>query len=59
MNNKEREMWVLNDEGLYNWWKASKMSMTKFIKENKDDLDQILDKAIHQKPKEATWRDFS
>ena len=58
MNNKEREMWITNDEGLYRWWKSSRVSITKFIRENRKDLDQIIDMALHQKPKEATWRDY-
>lgn len=33
MNNREREMWVISDEGLYRWWRGTRLSMTKFLKE--------------------------
>lgn len=42
MNNREREDWVNNDEGLYNWWKSSRMSMTKFLKENRAEIDEVI-----------------
>ena len=42
MNNRERELWVLNDESLYNWFKASKKSMSLFLKENREELDLYI-----------------
>ena len=33
MNDTEREQWIDNDEGLYDWWKSSRMSKREFIKE--------------------------
>jgi len=42
MNNSEREDWVMNDEGLYDWWKSSKMSLRKFIKENRKEIDEAI-----------------
>ena len=39
MNNSEREMWVLNDEGLYSWWRSTHQSMTQFLKDNRKELD--------------------
>jgi len=46
MNNTEREMWVLNDEGLYNWFRSSRVSMTLFLKENRNELDECIGGAI-------------
>lgn len=46
MNNRERELWVLNDEGIYNWFKSSRLCMTKFIKVNRDELDRIIKVAL-------------
>ncbi len=46
MNNNDRSQWINNDEGLYNWWKSSRMSMTKFIKE----IDEAITNAL--KPKQ-------
>ena len=50
MNNKERRLWILNDEGLYNWfegWKRGRPrhtvpSMAAFIKANREELDQCI-----------------
>ncbi len=42
LNNSDREQWIDNDEGLYNWWKSSKLSKRKFIKENKAEIDKAI-----------------
>lgn len=42
MNNTEREQWIDNDEGLYNWWRSSKLSKRKFIKENRAEIDAAI-----------------
>jgi hypothetical protein len=42
MNNDERELWINNDEGLYNWWKSSRLSMREFIRENRAELDATI-----------------
>lgn len=46
MNNKEREMWVLNDEDLYNWWKSTKLSMTRFLKDKRLLVDKYINALI-------------
>lgn len=46
MNNREREMWIDNDERLYKWWQGSGLSMTVFIKENREEIDAAI--PIHQ-----------
>lgn len=43
MNNSEREQWIDNDEGLYNWWKSSKLSKRKFIQENRQEIDKAIE----------------
>ena len=50
MNNTEREQWINNDEDLYNWFKSSRQSMTRFIKENKAEIDACIIKAIGYDP---------
>jgi hypothetical protein len=35
--------WIDNDEGLYDWWRQSKQSKAKFIRENR----QLLVSAIN------------
>lgn len=46
MNDRERELWVLNDEGLYNWWKSTRMTMRNFIRENREELTAAINKAM-------------
>lgn len=49
-NDEERRLWVLNDEGLYNWWTRSRLPLKKFIKDNRVELDKAIDKALGVKP---------
>lgn len=42
-NDRERELWVLNDEGLHSWWKSTRMSMRQFIRENRQEIDEAID----------------
>ena len=42
MNDTEREQWVDNDEGLYNWWRSSHQSRRQFIRENRAELDACI-----------------
>lgn len=43
MNNREREMWIDNDEGLYNWWISSGQSKDKFIAKNRSEIDAVIE----------------
>jgi hypothetical protein len=49
MNNKEREQWINNDEGLYKWWKSTCLSMTRFIKEHRQEIDEYINKVLNRK----------
>lgn len=49
MNNSEREMWIRNDEGLYRWWKSTRLSMRKFIQEYKVEIDTAIDSVLNPK----------
>ena len=42
MNNSEREQWIANDEGLYNWKRQSRLSMREFIKQNRAEIDAAI-----------------
>lgn len=47
MNDREREMWVRNDEGLYHWWKremGGEKNICRFIRENREELDKVITK---------------
>lgn len=50
MNNNDREQWVLNEWHLYCWWQRSGQSMIKFIRENKQEIDQIIRQNLSKKP---------
>ena len=42
MNNTERNQWIDNDEGLYNWWKSSRLSKREFIRQNRAEIDAAI-----------------
>lgn len=46
MNDAEREMWVLNDESLYRWWKSERCSMRAFIRANREELTACINRAM-------------
>lgn len=46
MDDRERELWVLNDEGLYDWFKSERKPIRQFIKDNRAELTEIINKAI-------------
>jgi len=46
MNDEERRLWVLNDEGLYNWWKSSHQGIRQFIRENRQELTRLINQAL-------------
>lgn len=43
MNDTQRQQWIDNDEGLYDWWKSSKKSKRAFIKENRAEIDKAIE----------------
>lgn len=46
MNDHERRLWVLNDEGLYLWWRSSRQSLATFIRENRAELTRAINRAL-------------
>lgn len=51
MNDGEREQWVDNDEGLYDWfnsWKrrTGKRSIATFIRENRQEIDEAINPVL-------------
>ena len=49
MNDSERRDWVENDEGLYRWWKSYRMPLTKFIRENRKEVDAVIENITSNK----------
>ena len=45
MNDEERRLWVLNDEGLYLWYRRSRKGLYAFINENRAELTRIIEGA--------------
>ena len=43
INNTERSQWIDNDEGLYNWWKSSRLSKRVFISQNRAEIDAAIE----------------
>lgn len=52
MNNEDRRQWILNDEGLYNWLISSKLPLAKFIKENREEIDKVIENITSGKKKQ-------
>ncbi len=42
-NDTEREEWILNDEGIYDWQRRSRLSMRAFILLHRAEIDQAID----------------
>ena len=42
LNDRERELWVINDEVLYDWWKSSRLPMRKFLRTHRAALDAVI-----------------
>ena len=46
MNDTEREQWIDNDEGLYDWWRTSRLSKREFIRANRAEIDAAITPVI-------------
>ena len=42
MNNTERSQWIDNDEGIYNWWRSTRLPKRRFIELNRDEIDVAI-----------------
>jgi len=49
INNEERRLWILNDEGLYNWQRESRQSLKEFIKTHKEEIDEVINNVVNGK----------
>ncbi len=38
--------WIDNDEGLYDWWRRSKLPKREFIREHRDELEQAINNVL-------------
>ena len=46
MNDRERQDWIMNDEALYLWWRASGLSMRSFLRCKRSLLDDYIRKQV-------------
>lgn len=42
INDRERRMWVENDEPLYRWWQSTGIGLYRFMNENRGELTRII-----------------
>ena len=59
IDDNEREMWVNNDEGLYNLQQNSELSVEDFIEQNRDLIDQVIRTAVESKRRTKRTRSLS
>ena len=50
MNNPEREQWIDNNEGLYDWWRSSRLSKREFIRQNRSEIDRLIQSVLDYDP---------
>ena len=50
MSDAEREQWVQNDEELYNWWRSSRCSMRRFLRDNRSEIDAAINGVLNRAP---------
>jgi len=48
-NDREREQWVQNDQGLYDDWIKSNRGLTTWVKYNRALIDKVIDNVLSGK----------
>jgi hypothetical protein len=43
---EEIRLWIQNDEGLYNWQRASGLPLARFIRENRQELEAAIQSVL-------------
>lgn len=51
LNDAEREMWVLNDEGLYRRQRSSRQGMREFIRKHRAEIDEVIRSVLDKPPR--------
>jgi len=49
-NDNDRRDWINNHEPLYRTWIASKKPIRKFIQENREWIDTVINQELNRKP---------
>ena len=42
-NDEDRRLLILNDEGLYNWWRESGLPIRTFIRANRAQITEVIE----------------
>lgn len=45
INDTDREQWVMNHEGLFNWWKATmrgERKLREFVRTHRAEIDEVI-----------------
>lgn len=58
LNDDERRLWVLNDERLYNWYRAERSGLRRFIRANREAIDTAILSVLDRPPAAKTWSDY-
>lgn len=49
-NDRERRLWVMNDEALRDLWRISSRPLTSWIRENRKEIDTWIDYVLNREP---------
>lgn len=57
LNDSDRSQWIDNDEGLYDWWRKSQQSKRAFIRDNRAEIDSLINGLLDPKPATVSYRE--
>lgn len=43
INDRERRLWVENDQGLYSWWQSLNIGLYRFVRENRKEITRAIE----------------
>lgn len=47
-DNSHRRAWVLKNEGLYTWWTRTNLPLEKFVQDNREQIDRMIDTVVEK-----------
>ena len=50
-NDRERELWVSNDEALYNWLRTSRLPLRVFVRTHREGIDTYIRAQLGRPPR--------
>jgi hypothetical protein len=55
INDSDREEWVNNDEGLYDMWRRSGRGITRWVREHRAEIDEVIRAVRDTPPAQRQW----